>query len=335
MKMVFVRPVKMSLVDITKIFSMLRPKQDEDNGERQQLNQAVANDNHTLLTELLSQEKYRRFINSRSGWGVPGTPLRLAATKGHLRCLEILLTHGAEVDSLDVKAQTPLFTAVSGGHLDCVQALLAAGANPNGSIYNNSSPLLTAAREGDLDILRELLEHGAEVNVRSKVPDWASNVSGCTGPLYLSAAYGHLECFKLLLFYGAEPNYNCTDERLLVKIKNPRTVLDMCLKHGCGVEYVQLLIDFGANVYLPIISTEKTVQPTEAVRLLLRERVFPKTLMSQTRIAIRKHLQLVNRIRSIDELEIPAILRNYLKHQTLESCEHFMINSLFHTHSTS
>lgn len=177
-----------------------------------------------------------------------------------------------QTDSLDVKAQTPLFTAVSGKHLDCVVALLKAGADPNGSQYNNCSPVLTAAREGDLDVLRELLRFGAEVDVRPKVPEWASNATACRGPLYISAVYGHLDCFKLLLLHGANPNYNCTDEKMLARIKQPKTVLEVCLRYGCGVEYIQLLIDFGADVYLPTLIIDKTTKQNEALVLLLKER---------------------------------------------------------------
>ncbi|XP_029463558.1 ankyrin repeat and SOCS box protein 12 [Rhinatrema bivittatum] len=316
MKMVHTKQNKMSLVDIKKIFSMLQPRDDdEDNGERQELHQAVSNNDAKVLALLLSQERYKAFINSRSGWGIPGTPLRLAATQGHLQSLEVLLDHGAEVDSLDVKAQTPLFTAVSTGHLDCVKALLKAGANPNGSVYNNCSPVLTASREGNEDILRELLEHGAEVNVRSKTPEWASNNPACTGPLYLSAVYGHLECFRMLLLYGADPNYNCIDSKLLARIRQPKTVLEMCLKHGCTTQFIKLLLEFGANVYLPNLGDE-AFSNHEAMQLLRRERVHPRSLLSETRLAIRKSLKRRNQIQGIDQLKVPLLLISYLKYQT-------------------
>uniref|UniRef100_A0A8D0HF63 Ankyrin repeat and SOCS box protein 12 n=1 Tax=Sphenodon punctatus TaxID=8508 RepID=A0A8D0HF63_SPHPU len=270
MKVVLGRQTKMSLVDITKIFSMLQPREDEDDddGERQELSRAVSQDEYQILDELLRRERYKRFINSRSGWGVPGTPLRLAASKGHVRCLQVLLGHGADVDSLDVKAQTPLFTAVSNGHLDCVKALLEEGACPSGSIYNNCSPLLTAARDGDINIVQELLGHGAETNVKPRVPEWAANSTACSGPLYLAAVYGHLECFKMLLLYGADPNYNCTEEKMIARIKQPKTLLEICLRHGCGVEFIKLLIDFGAKVYLPGIMEEKISPNSEVVTLL-------------------------------------------------------------------
>lgn len=96
--MVLGQAVNMSLMDISKIFSLLQPKEeDEDNEQCQALINAVSSDNVTLLSELLSQENYRRSINARSGWGVPVTPLRTAAALGHLRCLELLMEHGAEV----------------------------------------------------------------------------------------------------------------------------------------------------------------------------------------------------------------------------------------------
>ncbi|XP_055499560.1 ankyrin repeat and SOCS box protein 12a [Leucoraja erinacea] len=309
-------PVEMSLVDITKIFSMLQPRDEEDeNGEIGQLNQAVSNDDDKLLAGLLSQERYARFINSRSGWGVPGTPLRLAAMGGQLKCLEVLLAHGANVDSLDVKAQTPLFTAVSGRHLDCVQALLRAGADPNGSRHNNSSPILIAAREGEVEILRELLEHGAEVNVRSKAPDWASNPCACSGPLYISLVYGHFDCFRLLLLHGANPDFNCTEEKLLSRIKSRKTALEMCFRYGCGTEYVQLLIDFGANVYLPDLPANKNIHQNEVFKLINSTRAQPRCLMSLVRITIRKHLKQQNGLHSIDQLDIPPVLKTYVKHQ--------------------
>uniref|UniRef100_A0A8C8VHE3 Ankyrin repeat and SOCS box protein 12 n=1 Tax=Pelusios castaneus TaxID=367368 RepID=A0A8C8VHE3_9SAUR len=307
----------MNLLDVTKIFSMLQPREDEDvNGEIQELNQAVTQNDYQTLNELLCQDRYKIFINSRSGWGVPGTPLRFAASKGHLKSLEVLLAHGAEVDSLDVKAQTPLFTAVSNGHLDCVKALLKAGASPSGSIYNNCSPLLTAARNGDLSILQELLDYGAEINVKARIPEWAANSSACSGPLYLSAVYGHLECFKMLLLYGADPNYNCTDKKMISRIKQPKTVLEICLKHGCGIEFIKLLIDFGANVYLPNVTVEKISPNSESLALLIRERAHPKSLMSQSRLAVRKLLKLANSAYAIGHLEIPPVLVNYLKHQS-------------------
>ncbi|KAK6322220.1 hypothetical protein J4Q44_G00070120 [Coregonus suidteri] len=69
----------------------------------------------------------------------------------------------------------------------------------------------------------------------------------------------------------------------------------MCLRQGCGVEYIQLLIDFGANVYFPTLIIEKSTKQNEAVELLLQERGCPKSLVSQCRLAIRGYLRKINK----------------------------------------
>ncbi|XP_027561283.1 ankyrin repeat and SOCS box protein 12 [Neopelma chrysocephalum] len=311
------RPPKMSLMDINKIFSMLQPRDDEqeDDGESEELSRAVSEDDCETLHRLLSQDRYKRLINRRSGWGVPSTPLRLAATRGCVRSLRVLLAHGAEVDGLDVKAQTPLFVAVSNGHRECVEALLDAGASPAGSIYNNCSPLLLAARDGNVDILRQLLEHGAEPNVQARLPQWAANSVSCSGPLYLAAAYGHLECFRLLLLHGADPDYNCTDQRVIAQIKEPKTLLETCLRHGCHSKFIKLLIDFGANVYLPNVPVDGPAPRSEGLELLLQARAHPKSLLSQSRLAMRRILKQPGHLPTLRELEIPTVLANYLQHQ--------------------
>ncbi|KAG9478524.1 hypothetical protein GDO78_013527 [Eleutherodactylus coqui] len=316
--MVICRCLKMSIMDITKMFSILRPREEGEQAaeESRELHLAVTMDNPEYLTSLLSEYKYKKMINSPSGWGVPVTPLRLAASKGSLECLKILLANGAEVDILDVKAQTPLFTAVSAGHFDCVRELLKAGACPSGSVYNNCTPVLNAAREGNVSILRELLDYGAEPNVKCKLPDWATNIATTTGPLYLSAVYGHLECFRTLLLCGADPDYNCTDEKLLRRIKHPKTVLDVCLKHGCRTSFVKLLIDFGANVYLPDMHISKSFPNQEAMELLARERVHPKSLMSQCRLTILTLVRQEGKIQHLHRLEIPQTMIRYLLHET-------------------
>ncbi|NWI70896.1 ASB12 protein, partial [Todus mexicanus] len=310
------RPPEMSLMDITQMFSMLQPREDEeDNGESEELARAVSEDDYQTLDKLLSQERYKRFLNRRSGWGVPSTPLRLAAAWGRVGSVRVLLAHGAEVDSLDVKAQTPLFTAVSNGHRECVKLLLDAGASPTGSVYNNCSPLLIAARDGNADILRQLLDRGAETNVQARLPAWAANSVACSGPLYLAAAYGHLECFKMLLLYGADPDYNCTDQRVIAQIKEPKTLLETCLRHGCGSKFIELLIDFGANVYLPKVAADETAPRSQGLELLLQARAHPRSLLSQSRLAMRRLLRRAGRPPALDELQIPAVLANYLRHQ--------------------
>ncbi|XP_075691864.1 ankyrin repeat and SOCS box protein 12-like isoform X4 [Rhinoderma darwinii] len=296
---------------------MLKYRGDEDDhAESYELHLAVQMDKPQHLSELLLQDRYREYIESRSGWGVPVTPLRLAASQGYLECVKILLSNGAKLDCLDVKAQTPLFAAVSAGHFDCVKELLKAGANPCGSVYNNCSPVLAASRDGRVQILKELLDYGADANIRSKKTSRRTiSSTGCTGPLYLAAVYGHFECFRTLLLHGAEPNYNCTDQDILRRMKHPVSVLEICLKHGCNPEFLKLLIDFGAHLYLPNMHAYQSLAHHHFLELLEREKEYPRSLMSQCRLTIRRRLTQMGRLRLIDQLNIPQRIVKYLQHQ--------------------
>ncbi|XP_040261324.1 ankyrin repeat and SOCS box protein 12-like isoform X1 [Bufo bufo] len=301
----------------SRLFMLKYRGDEDDHAESCELHLAVQMDKPQHLSELLCQDRYKKYIESRSGWGVPVTPLRLAASQGFLGCVKILLANGAEVDCLDVKAQTPLFAAVSAGHFECVRALLKAGANPCGSPYNICSPVLTASRMGRDKILEELLDYGADTNIRSKkTPRRALSSTGCSGPLYLAAVYGHLECFRTLLLYGAEPNYNCTDKVILGRMKHPVSVLEICLKRGCDPEFVSLLIDFGAHIHLPNMHGYQSLALRQALELLQREKEYPRSLMSQCRLSIRRQLNQMGRLRLIDQLKIPLRIIKYLQHQT-------------------
>lgn len=233
------------------------------------LNQAVYNNDSYTLDQLLCQERYKRFINSRSGWGVPGTPLRLATSYGHLSCLQVLLAHGADVDNLDVKAQTPLYRC-SHGHLDCVRVLLEAGACPGGSIYNNCSPVLTAARDGAVTILQELLRHGAEVNVQGKTTSLGIEHSFMFWPP-LSWLQSMVTLIVSACFCSMGQTLTTTvTSTCWLESHGPAPSLEICLHHNCEPEYIRLLIDFGANIYLPSLSLDLNSQYDKGTALLVQ-----------------------------------------------------------------
>lgn len=50
--------------------------------------------------------------------------------------------------------------------------------------------------------------------------------------------------------------------------------------------------------------------------LLFLFAVIPKTLMSQSRLAIRKYLSTAQKLDVTDSLDIPQMLKNYLNHTT-------------------
>jgi len=188
------------------------------------------------------------------------SPLELAAKKGHGSAVDLLLSHGADVNISYRRPRdtTPLLEAVSGGYLSTTKALIEAGAEVNAlysqdegyykTISRASALARTAAQsrlsnrteaieeqvesksgdEGE-ESDEEELEDGGEFLERS-VEDTA---------LQLAARLGNIEIIQILLETGA--NVDAPPQRY------GGTALQYAASRG-DTEIVQLLLDAGAAV---------------------------------------------------------------------------------------
>ena len=85
-----------------------------------------------------------------------------AVRYNHPECLRLLLMAGAKHNVRVSKLNsTPLLLACEIGHLKCVHVLLSAGADPNAIDEMKCTPLLYACEKGYVDIIYLLLKHGA------------------------------------------------------------------------------------------------------------------------------------------------------------------------------
>jgi ankyrin repeat protein len=123
------------------------------------------------------------------------TPLYRASQSGRLEAGQFLLDRGADINSLDGVGSTPLHVAANYGRVEFAQMLLIRGARINEPSDGGDTPLHWAVYGGEIQAVRLLLEHGADVNLREK--------SGET-PSQLASGYGHRENVELLSEYGAE-----------------------------------------------------------------------------------------------------------------------------------
>ena len=91
------------------------------------------------------------------------TALHQAAATGNARLIDILISHGAQVDSENSTGETPLHFAARFGKLSSLKLLIGFGAkiDPK-SKHTRSTPLLIASESGHESIIRELLDSGAK-----------------------------------------------------------------------------------------------------------------------------------------------------------------------------
>uniref|UniRef100_A0A671RXH9 Serine/threonine-protein phosphatase 6 regulatory ankyrin repeat subunit A-like n=1 Tax=Sinocyclocheilus anshuiensis TaxID=1608454 RepID=A0A671RXH9_9TELE len=151
------------------------------------------------------------------------TALSLAAFKGHVECVDILINQGASMMLKDYThkrsavhsagqphkhtlqmygplivdlivcvcvVRTPLMLAVLGGHTDCVYLLLSEGAGVEASDKWGRTALHRGAVMGHQGCVEALLQHGSSLLVQD---------SRGRSPMHLAAACGHVGVLRALL----------------------------------------------------------------------------------------------------------------------------------------
>ena len=183
-----------------------------------------------VAVDMTAEQLHWSDVRRASYGGTNEKPLHFAAAYGNYEVCEVLIKHGAKIDSetdtqwqpihnaawygfpeiikllirhgVDPEAQsrdlyTPLHCAVSEGHKECVIALL--DLNVALEIKNSKGrvPLHVACKAGHLAIVELLIEAGADINA-------LDNAGGT--PLILAAANGQNETIEDLLDHGADIN---------------------------------------------------------------------------------------------------------------------------------
>nr|XP_053649353.1 transient receptor potential channel pyrexia-like isoform X1 [Cherax quadricarinatus] len=158
------------------------------------------------------------------------TPLMLAARRGCMGGVKLLLAAGANVNAgLNTSGETALHHAVRAASTDCVQILISAGATINPTLLYSETPLHIAVSEGLSDIVDVLLDSGADVK--------NSKGNSKMTALHIAAQEGYCQVAHQLLKAGANPN----QENL-----RGQTPLHLAAK-AQSYDTVQLLLSFGAS----------------------------------------------------------------------------------------
>uniref|UniRef100_A0A6P7GGN1 Ankyrin repeat domain-containing protein 17-like n=1 Tax=Diabrotica virgifera virgifera TaxID=50390 RepID=A0A6P7GGN1_DIAVI len=87
------------------------------------------------------------------------TALTIAADKGHVRFVELLLCRGAQVEVKNKKGNSPLWLAANGGHLPVVELLYNVKADIDSQDNRKVSCLMAAFRKGHFKVVKWMVHH--------------------------------------------------------------------------------------------------------------------------------------------------------------------------------
>jgi len=139
-------------------------------------------------TQILSLLKQRIDINGADDRG--STPLSVAAEKGDIETVRMLLQKGAKVNVSGFSLKAPLQAAAENGSVAVVTLLLQKGANPNLKGDLDMTALHYNAIQGNVAVTTLLINARAAINAKTQHDET---------PLHLAADRGHLEIVKLLV----------------------------------------------------------------------------------------------------------------------------------------
>ncbi|XP_017275115.1 uveal autoantigen with coiled-coil domains and ankyrin repeats protein isoform X2 [Kryptolebias marmoratus] len=121
--------------------------------------------------------------------------LHLAARNGHSLCVQKLLQHNCPVGNVDLQGRSALHDAVMAGCSSSVKLLCDSGASVNASDFDGRTPLILATQLGHPHICQLLLERGADITARDKQNKTA---------LILGCEIGCKDAVEVLLRSGAD-----------------------------------------------------------------------------------------------------------------------------------
>ncbi|XP_065345586.1 uncharacterized protein LOC135943106 [Cloeon dipterum] len=96
------------------------------------------------------------------------TALHWASKLGHLRFVQELLAHGADLEAVKDNGETALMLACSSFHsnVETIDFLLTKNADANVKDIKGMTALIHTSREGNLEALQKLLQHGADLTLK-------------------------------------------------------------------------------------------------------------------------------------------------------------------------
>lgn len=105
------------------------------------------------------------------------TALTIAADKGHLKFVDLLLTRGAAVEVKNKKGNSPLWLAANGGHLSVVKVLKNHNADIDSQDNRRVSCLMAAFRKGHTKVVEFMVNHVTQFPSDQEMTRYIATVS--------------------------------------------------------------------------------------------------------------------------------------------------------------
>ncbi|CAL7947927.1 unnamed protein product [Xylocopa violacea] len=166
------------------------------------------------------------------------TGLHIAADKGHLSCVHVLVQAGAQLDVMDRNQLTPLMLAASKGKADVVKYLIRIGADVTLKGEDGMTALHMAAKSGHLDVCRIILtECKAPRTLVDSVDDggWTSLIWACE--------FCHTDVARFLLDKKCDPLIRDAEQNIALHwsaFSGSSEITEMLLNEGCDVNAVNV-----------------------------------------------------------------------------------------------
>ena len=218
---------------------------ESDGGHGTALQSAIAGDRPDIVLLLLEHGANPNLVGELRDRKIKSLPRPLlhATMEGHVKIVNLLLEHGADVDALSWyggSSSLPLHIAAGKGDIEILQMLLKHGANVDAQTEHGGSAIHSAARKGQHEALSLLLfEYHANPSL--------SLVNGSLA-LHTAASHGYTKCIELYLKVRFDVN---------ARNNSGRTALHWAAENGHH-SAVQLLLDRGVDPGVIEIRTNMT-----------------------------------------------------------------------------
>nr|KAF6503860.1 ankyrin repeat domain 6 [Rousettus aegyptiacus] len=166
------------------------------------------------------------------------TPLHLAANKGHLSVVQILLKAGCDLDVQDDGDQTALHRATVVGNTEVIAALIQEGCALDRQDKAGNTALHLACQNSHSQSTRVLLLGGSRADLKNNAGDTC---------LHVAARYNHLSIIKLLLsaFCSVHEKNQAGDTALHIAASlNHKKVVKILLEAGADGTIVNNVLRF-------------------------------------------------------------------------------------------